>query len=345
MNGLVNLCSLLKAQWKSRAEIEDLQNKKLRHLVRHAYNNVAYYRRLFDSAGIKPEDIGGTRDLSKIPLTSKNELQRLPLSEITASGIDLSRCIKSRTSGATGKPLEIVSSSADRSIMNPSFIRAYLAWGLKPWNRLAFFQARKEQLEKKSWYEYLQILPRQNLSVWESGEKWMDQIRNWQPQLLQGYILTMKLLADAARKNASGQLRIPMIVNTSGTLDDHGREMLRSVFQAQVIDIYASEEAGSVIAWECPVCSEYHINSDTVILEILKDGTPAGPDEEGEVVLTNLYNYTMPFIRYRQEDMGVFSAREPLCGRGLPLMKEIKGRSGDFVAEHADRTTGRDDST
>jgi 2-iminoacetate synthase ThiH len=214
--------------------------------------------------------------------------------------------------------------------MNTSFIRAYLAWGLKPWHNLAFFQARDEYLTRRSWYESLGILPRQNLSVCDKAETWIEQLVNWQPHLLQGYALTMKLLADAVRTRGA-HIHIPLIVNTSGMLDDHGRKMLRSAFDAKVIDIYASEEAGSAIAWECPSCSDYHINADTVIVELLRDGLPVRPGEEGEIVITNLHNYTMPFIRYRQEDIGILSEKEPSCKRGLPLLREIRGRTGDYV--------------
>ena len=331
MRGLFNLLYFLKTQWKSSDEIENLQSKKLRRLIRHAFNHVPYYRHLFDSAGLRPEDIRGTGDLYKIPLTSKKQLQKLTLNEITASGTDLSSCIKTRTSGATGVPLEIIFNRTDRSIMNPSFIRVYLAWGLKPWHKLTFFQARPGLLKKRSWYEYLHIFPRQNLSSQDKTETCINKLLLRRPYLLQGYAMTLKLFAQAVKSRGIENIHIPLIANTSGMLDHHGRQMLSSVFQAKVIDIYASEEAGAVIAWECPCCSDYHINTDTLIVEFLKNGKPAGPGEEGEVVITNLHNYSMPFIRYQQEDIGILSDKEPSCKRGLPLMKEIRGRSGDYV--------------
>ncbi len=331
MRGLFNLLYFLKTQWKSSEEIEHLQSNKLRRLIRHAYNNVPYYRQLFDSAGLTPDDIRETGDLPKIPLTSKKQLQKLALNQITASGTDLSSCIRTRTSGATGVPLEIISNRADRSIMNPSFIRVYLAWGLKPWHKLTFFQTRPELLKRKSWYENLHIFPSQNLSSQDKPETCIEKLLLRRPYLLHGYAMTLKLFANAVQTRGIENIHIPLIVNTSGMLDHHGRQMLSSVFQAKVIDIYASEEAGSVIAWECPCCSDYHINTDTLIVEFLKDGKPAGPGEEGEVVITNLHNYSMPFIRYQQEDIGILSDKEPSCKRGLPLMKEIRGRSGDYV--------------
>jgi phenylacetate-CoA ligase len=96
------------------------------------------------------------------------------------------------------------------------------------------------------------------------------------------------------------------------------------------MDYYASFEAGP-IAWECRTCGAYHLSADTVIVESLADGQPARPGQAGEAVITNLHSYAMPFIRYRQEDEIVLSAGRPKCGRGLPLLDRIQGRSDDCV--------------
>lgn len=331
MNGLVNLSCLLKSQWNSNEKIELLQSRKLRRLIKHAYYNVPYYHRLFEKYNLKPEEINGIGDLQKIPLTSKKDIQELPINEITAHGTDLKQCINTRTSGATGRPLEIIATKKERAMMNPSFIRAYMAWGLMPWHRLMYFQARKEYMNGKSWYEIFSLLKRKILCTADEPDIWIEDIKNWRPHLLQGYTLTLKLLADAVKKRKNEGIHIPLIVNTSGMLDSHGRRLLEAVFNARVIDVYASEEAGSVIAWECPECTGYHINSDTVIVEFLKNGQPAVTGKEGEIVITNLQNFTMPFIRYQQDDTGIYTSDEPICGRGLPLMKEICGRSNDYV--------------
>jgi 2-iminoacetate synthase len=330
MQGLSNLISLQKSQWDKGTKLAQKRDLRLRRLVRHAYQNVEYFRRLFDSHGLTPDDISGADDLHLIPVTSKRDLQDHSLAEITAANRDISSCRKSRTSGATGVPLTVVGDRSDCSFMNPSFMRAYIAWGLRPWHRLMFFEYRPELSYGHSWYQRLRLFQSQFLSMQDKPEIWIEQILKWRPQLLQGYALTLKLLAEAVR-NKGQKVTIPLIVNTSGWLDEAGRELLESVFQAKVIDIYAAEEAGAVIAWQCPSCVEYHICTDTTIVEFLQDGVPVQDGEEGDVIITNLNNYTMPFIRYALGDRAVPSTKEPGCGRSLPLMASISGRKGDFV--------------
>jgi phenylacetate-CoA ligase len=141
----------------------------------------------------------------------------------------------------------------------------------------------------------------------------------------------LKLLAEAIQRGAVDGIQVPLVSTTSGVLDLYGRKLLNSAFGARVVDIYAAEESGGAIAWECPKCSGYHINSDTVIVEFTKHGQPAHPGEDAEIVITNLTGYTMPFIRYALGDVARLSAAAPSCGRSLPLMESISGRSGDYI--------------
>lgn len=104
---LYNLHKLRKNQWLSPIELQKLQEKKLKALLHHAYYKVDYYRRLFDKAGIKPEDIKNIQDIVKIPIITRKELYALPKKEIIAKDVDLTRCLNLRTSGSTGMPLDI----------------------------------------------------------------------------------------------------------------------------------------------------------------------------------------------------------------------------------------------
>jgi phenylacetate-CoA ligase len=148
---------------------------------------------------------------------------------------------------------------------------------------------------------------------------------------VQGYCLTLKLLGEAIQRGAVDGIQVPLVSTTSGVLDPYGRKLLNSALGARVVDIYAAEESGGAIAWECPKCSGYHINSDMVIVEFTKHGQPVHPGEDAEIVITNLTGYTMPFIRYALGDVARMSTTAPSCGRSLPLMESISGRSGDYI--------------
>ena len=337
MQGVLSLIRLARNQWRSREELERRQLVKLRRLLCHASTDVPFYRRLFNEAGIDVDEVVTLEDLQRLPIVRREDIQPLPESDLVAQAIDLATCIRTHTSGSTGVPLKIISRRSDRSVFNPSFFRVYMGWGLKPWHRMTYFQARPESLSQRSWFEHLGIFRRQMLFSRDEPEVWIGEIRRWRPYLIHGYSLTLKLLAEALRDSGTTDIHVPLVMSTSGVLDDAARELLTSTLGCRLVDIYASEEAGGVIAWECPRCLGYHIGLDTVIVEFVKDGRPAAPGEDATVLVTNLSNFTMPFIRYDQGDVARISSRQPICGRGMPLMDSIQGRAGDYVVLRSGR--------
>jgi phenylacetate-CoA ligase len=331
VRGIVSLARLSRNQWRRPADLERRQFQALEALVRHAYAAVPFYRELYDRWGVSPETLKAPDDLRRFPIVTRQDLQATPRDQLVSHGADPDRCLRSRTSGSTGVPLEILFEGADRAAMNPSFLRAYMSWGLRPWHRVATLQARPERLGRRSWYQHLGIFRTQVLSSREEPAQWIESLREWRPTMLHGYSLTLKLLAEALERAPSGTLRIPLVTSTSGVLDDDARDRLSATLGARVADIYASDEAGSVIAWECPRCAGYHLSSDTVLTEFLAGEQPARPGEDAAVVITNLTSRTMPFVRYDQGDVARVSDRLPVCGRGLPLMDSVRGRAGDFI--------------
>jgi phenylacetate-CoA ligase len=327
---MLSLLQLLRNQWKSPDEIKNIQDRKLRRLVQHAYSRVPYYRHLFDSVGIKPQDILGVEDLPKIPMTSRELLMSLPREEILAQGIDLDQCRSTRTSGCTHTPLRIFHRREDFSLTNLGWARTYFAHGLRPWHRIAEFGGSRYAERSKSWYEYLGLMRRKILVNSDNPEAWIAGLKTWKAHALIGYSSTLKLLAMTIAEQTVARIRPQVVFSCSELLDEGTRQLLGSVFQSRVIDIYGSEE-GRCIAWECGQCSGYHINADLVIVEFLRDGKPVADGEDGEIVITNLHSFAMPFIRYKQADVGVPVNRQAICGRGLPLMAIVKGRLDDFV--------------
>jgi phenylacetate-CoA ligase len=331
MRGAVSLMRLARNQWRSREELERRQLAALRGLLRHAEATVPFYQRLYREAGVSIDEIEQLEDLQRLPIVRRQDIQSLPESELVTRDVDLSTCIRTHTSGSTGVSLAIISRPGDRAAFNPSFFRVYLGWGLKPWHRLTYFQARPESLSQRSWFESLGIFRRQMLFSRHEPEVWIAGLRRWRPHMIHGYSLTLKLLAEALSHSGITDIHVPLVVSTSGVLDGAARELLHATLGCRVADIYASEEAGGVIAWECPLCPGYHLGLDTVIVELVKDGRPVAPGEDGTVLITNLSNFTMPFIRYDQGDVARRSARQPVCGRGFPLMDSVCGRAGDYV--------------
>jgi phenylacetate-CoA ligase len=321
---------LIKDQWLTPSELQALQEDKLRRLIVHAYDRVPYYRRLFDSAKLKPSDIQGLPDLTKIPTTSRARLIEQPLKDITARGIDLRRCRAMTTSGTTGAPLKTYYRRKDLTRINLGWARAYLAHGMRARDRIGAFRGWQTADPKKTWYERLGILRRRTLSSMDDPAAWITELQKWKPQVLMGYSMTLKLLAAAVRERRADRLRPRLIFHTSGLIHDHEREDIEEALGSKVIDLYGSDEGGC-IAWECRECRGYHVNVDLIALEIVEDGRTVPAGTPGEVVITNLHSFAMPLIRYRQDDVAAWSPEAPICGRGLPLLREIQGRVDDFI--------------
>lgn len=337
MRGIVSLGQLSRNQWRRPEDLQRRQFKALKALVSHAYARVPFYRDLYDRRGVSPTDLKTPDDLRLFPLVTRQALQTTPQAQLVSEGTQLGSCLRSRTSGSTGVPLEILFQESDRTAMNPSFLRVYLAWGLRPWHRMVSLQARPERLGKRSWYQNFGVFRTTVLSSRDEPDRWIAALRQWRPQMIHGYSLTLKLLAEALERTGTDDLHVPLVTSTSGVLDDRARRQLASTLGAKVVDIYASDEAGSVIAWECPQCSGYHLCPDTVLTEFLSAGRDARPGEDGSVVITNLMGRTMPLIRYDQGDVARVSGEQPICGRGFPLMESVRGRAGDFIVLRSGR--------
>jgi len=320
---------LMKNQWLTPSQIQAIQQKKLQKLLHHAYTHVPYYRRLFESVGVTPGDIQTVADLSVIPITTKATLRELPLDQITAQNFDLNTCIKDRTSGSTGMPLNFFFTKDEMDIRALVEIRMLSSVGYKATDStLVIIDDR--HLGTKYWFQRLGILRREYDSILNPVEEQIERIQNMKPDIIWALTSNMALIASRMKTNNIPGVR-PKAIYTSGEFLDHNRrKLIGSVFGVTPLDRYGSTECGG-IAWECSAHMGYHINSDTVVVECMNDGRHAQPGESGELIVTNLYSYAMPFIRYSVGDRGILSDKMCSCGRNLPLMQAIEGRSVDFI--------------
>jgi phenylacetate-CoA ligase len=315
-------------------ELKKLQVEKLKKILQHAYNKVGYYRKIFDQAGIKPDNINSLQDLAKIPITGRKDIQGLAGQEITAGNTDLTKCGKLRTSGSTGMPLDIFVDNQNKLFLKLFYMRMYFANGRKIKDKVARIVTPQFSL-LRPWFRPIQyklrFLREEHISIFESPDNILKMLNRYQPDIIISHPSTVKELAREIREKNIKGIFPRMIFLTGEMLSAEDRAYISSIFNAEVFDFYASNEFG-LIAWECKEHFGYHINSDNVIVEFIKeDGTYAKEGEEAEIVLTSLNSYTMPFIRYRIGDMGIPSDEKCPCGRSLPLIKMLAGRANDYI--------------
>ena len=326
------LVEFRKNQWLKTPELERIQEKKLRAIISHAYHNVPFYHKLFDSVGVKPDDIKTVDDLSMIPIITKSQVRHAG-NDIIAKGINLNKCEKDRTSGSTGEPLTIVFDKKYIELYRMVHGRTLLENGCRLFrDSIASITARcHSQDESKSLLQYIGLRKRYCISVYEDTSNQIRLLKKIKPDVLMGYPSSIKLLAMAVQEKDIKEIHPRLVFSAAELLDTDTRKLINSIFGVDMIDYYGSMEGSGMMAWECREHSGYHMNIDSVVMEFIKDGERVAAGERGEIVLTNLHSYAMPFIRYKIGDIGIPSDEECPCGRGLPLIEGIEGRMHDLI--------------
>ncbi|MCP4402609.1 MAG: phenylacetate--CoA ligase family protein [bacterium] len=330
-DALKQLRVLQKNQYLPSAELKALQSRKLRQIVRHAYEHVSYYRQVFDSASIKPEQIHGLEHLDKLPILSKDTLKSLEPRDILTHGIRPKQCVVKDTSGSTGKPLQVFFNEAERDFQILLNLRIFLAARFTPIEKTAYLVKPERFPEKKHWFQHFGILRRDYCSVFDSQDMQIDFLRRSKPDILYGYASSLIMLAHRIQEQGIEDIRLKAVFSSAETLEQKSKAAIASAMNTQVYDILGMVEMGD-IAWECPAQKGYHMNTDSVIIEFLDDrNQPVQSGQEGRLVCTSLYSYTMPLIRYEVGDICIPSKRICSCGRTLPLMERVQGRVNDFI--------------
>lgn len=331
-------------QHTERASLDELTAMRtgfLRRVVRHAYQNTAYYHRTMDAVGLHPDDIQTLEDVTRIPVLERGTAQAT-VDERTASWPEVAH--SKMTSGSTGQPLEVRFSAESRYWRDATRWRGF-GWGgyhmgdkaMHLWGVPAIaptrFSRAKLALDHKLRRDiYVNCMVR-------SPENLLAMVRTIvreKPNVIMGYA---QAIADLARfVNAEG-LRawgtIPVIYGAE-RLWPNDRADVEQAFGPAVFETYGCREF-MLMGSECEMHDGLHESVENVIVELLvrePDGSlrTARPGEQGEVAITDLHNLACPFIRYLTGDLAVARDRAPCgCGRTLPKFGPVDGRVTDTM--------------
>jgi len=327
---LLDLFRLRRNVWLKLPKLVELQEKKLRAIVKYAYEKVPFYHRLLEANSIRPSDIRTIQDLQKIPIVTREDVQR-NFAGMLSRDTNRDKCSKHKTSGSTGIPIPVFLDNNARNFHSVVSLRQFLECGGRFRDKQVQLRGTGSSFAPKSnskpFYEYMGLLRTEWFTLTDIPDDLVSFLKAYNPQVMVGYPSLFELLSG---KN-DGVISPRVIFCTGEVLSSHCRSLMESSFGAEIIDCYGCTEGGD-ISWECPQeHSGYHINIDSIVVEFVKDGEIVEAGEEGEIVLTNLFNYSMPFIRYNVGDVGVPSDEQCSCGRTLPLMDLLSGRSDDFI--------------
>lgn len=315
--------------WFKTLELVELQEHKFKMLLNHAYHNVPYYRRLFDSVGIRPNDIKDCEDISRIPVTTKRELRD---AKETIIARDAKIWVQHKTSGSTGMFLTLYSTMEDAIYSRGMYERARVENGFRILrDKLAYIGSPFIIPKTKKLWEQFGIRRKEGISVFEPLDKQVEKLKKVRPDALWGYASAIKLLAKIIKERGIEGISPRLIFTCSELLDPETRNLINSAFKVNLIDAYAAWEGGCM-AWECSEHAGYHMNMDQVLMEFVdENGEKVERGERGKVIITNLQSYAMPIIRYELGDYATPTYEECRCGRGGYLIKGVEGRCDDFI--------------
>lgn len=326
---------LEETQWWPQEKLEALQLERLRVLLQHAHRHVPYYRQALDEAGMTSGAIGSLSELRKLPLLTKALIRANSERLKSAQAQGLSRF---NTGGSSGEPLIFWIGKERVSHDVAAKWRATRWWGVDIGDPEIVVWGSPIELGAQDRLRVLRdmLLRTHLLPAFEMSERKLDEFVDTlctvRPRMVFGYPSSISLIAEHAAKRGRrlDNLGTKVVFVTSERLYDHQRATIERAFACPVANGYGGRDAG-FIAHQCPA-GGMHITAEDIIVEIVdNEGRVLPPGREGEVVITHLATCDFPFIRYRTGDVAVLDAQPCSCGRGLPLLKEIQGRTTDFV--------------
>ncbi len=323
-------------QWWSRADLEAWQLSRIQQVVRHAYEHVPYYKQRFLKEAIHPEDLNTIEDLRALPFLTREDVNA-HLYDLVATKFD-GKLHSNETGGSTGQPIRFFTEGFLLAQCAPPARTSLVRTPRRGENCLVWGALR--DMPKWSWQRRWRaaISGKRYLNAFNMTEANMQNFAQilvrWEPAMFRAYPSALHLFAGFLRERGIKGIRPRLIETTAEKITGPQRELIKEVFQCPIADWYASREFGT-IAYQCEA-GKLHV-CEPHYLEIVSNGRAVGPGQMGEVVITSLNQFAMPFIRYKIDDMGSYEGDPCPCGRGLPVLREIAGRMSDFLVTEEGR--------
>jgi len=326
---------LMKSQWFTPVQLEDLQRKKLRVLLEHAYTNVPYYHKMFKDIGLKPDDINSMEDLSKLPVITKKDIIE-NFSDLIAKNIPKRDLITITTSGTTGEPFKMYRDRNEVGKRNATRFRIFTTIGFEPGDKLVTL--RVYPFSVSFWLNglFLKTIrnewrPHDSYLRVENSERFVNQLVKYKPKFIRGLPSTIYHVARYMESSGMDSIKLKGILTNGECLYDYQRKLIQNQFDCEVFDMFGFRET-CVYSYECTEHAGYHTATENGIIEIVKEGEHVSSGELGATLFTDFNNFAMPLIRYVSGDLAVYSGEKCACGRGLPLIiKSVEGRFNDGI--------------
>lgn len=328
---------LKKSEIKSEEDRKKKENFLFVRTVKNAYENVPYYRRIFDDNGINVDNIRSIEDIHIIPFIDKKIIQDNK-QKMISNKCNIKRMKYVTTSGSTGEPLGFYQ---DKDIMMREWAYTNYIWsrvGYKPDSSRLVLRGKvfHEQLRGKNW-QWDALKRELSCNIFNMTEITMEEyciaIEKYKPEFIHGYMSAIMILAKYV-EHRQLKHKFKAVLATSESILVYQREFVEKIFGTRVFSFYGHSER-LVMAAECEESNEYHIEPEYGYAEIIdaSGNVIMEPGVEGELVATGFMNTGMPLIRYRTGDIAAWSECNKVCKCGRPHLriKYIAGRKQDIL--------------
>lgn len=325
---------LEKSQWLDEETQKEYQLHQLKKTIINAYENVPYYKELFDNHNINAYEIKTFKDIKKIPYLTK-EIIRENLDKLYNINYPKYKIEYKTTGGSTGIPMGLYQDKFYTRKLEQAFVSqmwSRVGYDIKKNNRIVYLRGIniKGEYEKNGKHLILNsfILTENNF------KNYIKYIEEFNPDFINGYPSSIYILANYIIDNGI-KIRVPSlkaILLTSENIYDFQRNTIEKAFGKRTYSFYGHTER-CCIGGECEESRNYHLQPEYGYTELINSN---GEDSEAEgelveIVCTGFINPVMPFIRYRTQDIAINTLDKCTCGRNYKLIKKVEGRAQDFI--------------
>lgn len=319
------------SQYWSHDKLIEFQLMRLKQLLIEAYEKIDYYRKQFQELAFNPKkDFNDISDIKRIPILKQADA-RLSNNNLV-DRTKLYKAIELRTSGTTGEPFVIFASPFHW------IVEQGITWRHWKWIGYQF---------RDKWAIVRSYVPKEGDPIWKIDRLrnflylsayhisesninlYVSKLNEWKPNFLRGYPSSLYLLAKFMKMKSLMIDPPKAILTASETLLPQFRKVIEETFRAPIFDWYGLAEPAITMS-ECNAHQGLHINMEYGLCELISDSCL--PKDQRRIVATSLHNDVMPLIRYETNDIAILNSESKCsCGRQLPLVKRIIGRSDDFL--------------
>lgn len=323
------------SQWWPLPKLQASQFRQVREVLAHAARTVPFYRGRLSVAGIDPAGDVTPEAFLRLPLLTRRDIQAQG-AELVSQALphEHGQMVEHKSGGSTGEPVRVFGTQLDSMFWLAQTLRDHL-WHSRDFSgKLCVIRSRISPGEQSGWGPATDALfvtgPSAVLNISTDPARQLEWLQEHNPDYLLSHPTNLRELAQLSIKQGVKLPQLKEARSFGETLPQDLRQLCRDAWDVSVADVYSAEEVG-YIALQCPEREHYHLQSEHLLVEVLDDaGKPCGVGEVGRVVVTTLHNFAMPLLRYALGDYAEVGAACD-CGRGLPVLSRILGRSRNML--------------